>query len=151
MWQTKRVRKWAAIAAVGLLSACTQVAELVPNSTAVPKTPEGNTPGTTYPSFAQFTDLPMPSNASLDLERSIVFGSEDAWTGRLVLKAGASPAEMYDFYLREMPNFGWVKVTVVRAGTSILVYDRESRVATIKILDGTLGSAEVDVTVSPKG
>ncbi|WP_338180028.1 hypothetical protein [Thalassospira tepidiphila] len=93
----------------------------------------------------------MPSNSSLDMDRSIIFGASDAWHGRLVLNAGGSQAQMYDFYEREMPNFGWSKVTVVRADISVLVYDRENRVATIKLTGGSFSGSVVDITVSPKG
>jgi len=50
-----------------------------------------------------------------------------------------------------MPNFGWSKVTVVRADISVLVYDRENRVATIKLTGGSFSGSVVDITVSPKG
>ncbi|MET4734690.1 hypothetical protein ABIE64_003429 [Thalassospira sp. MBR-102] len=107
--------------------------------------------GQPIPSFTQFTDIPMPSNSSLDMDRSIIFGASDAWHGRLVINAGGTPAQMYDFYEREMPNFGWSKVTVVRADISVMVYDRESRVATIKLQGGSFAGSTVDITVSPKG
>lgn len=124
-------------------------------TTLVPNTSSGNSSdgkgGQPIPSFTQFTDIPMPSNSSLDMDKSIIFGASDAWHGRLVLNAGGSPAQMYDFYEREMPNFGWSKVTVVRADISVMVYDRESRVATIKLSGGSFAGSVVDVTVSPKG
>ncbi|MEQ8287094.1 MAG: hypothetical protein RIG26_16795 [Thalassospira sp.] len=107
--------------------------------------------GQPAPAFTQFTDIPMPSNSSLDMDRSIIFGASDAWHGRLVLNSGGSQAQMYDFYEREMPNFGWSKVTVVRADISVMVYDRENRVATIKLSGGSFAGSVVDVTVSPKG
>ena len=81
--------------------------------------------GQPVPSFTQFTDIPMPSNSSLDMDRSIIFGASDAWHGR--------------------------KVTVVRADISVMVYDRESRVATIKLSGSSFSGSTVDVTVSPKG
>ncbi|WP_240626485.1 MULTISPECIES: hypothetical protein [Thalassospira] len=107
--------------------------------------------GQPVPSFTQFTDIPMPSNSSLDMDRSIIFGASDAWHGRLVLNSGGTQAQMYDFYEREMPNFGWSKVTVVRADISVMVYDRENRVATIKLSGSSFSGSTVDVTVSPKG
>ena len=83
--------------------------------------------GQPIPSFTQFTDIPMPSNSSLDMDRSIIFGASDAWHGRLVINAGGTPAQMYDFY------------------------ERESRVATIKLQGGSFAGSTVDITVSPKG
>lgn len=138
-----------AAAITGLsLAGCTG-ANLVPNTASDTATDgKGAKP---VPAFTQFTDIPMPSNASLDMDKSIIFGASDAWHGRLVLNAGGSQAQMYDFYEREMPNFGWTKVTVVRADISVMVYDRENRVATIKLTGGSFAGSTVDVTVSPKG
>jgi len=103
------------------------------------------------PSFAQFTDLPMPENSRMDLENTWVLGSEENWTGRLVLAAGSNPILMYDFYQREMPKFGWAKVTTVRGNMITLVYDRESRVATIRISPNGSSASVVDVLIAPKG
>ena len=145
-----RLRQYLTCAATiaGLaLAGCTGT-NIVPNTSSSSAEADGGKPG---PSFTQFTDIPMPSNSSLDMNKSIIFGASDAWHGRLVLNAGGSPAQMYDFYEREMPNFGWSKVTVVRADISVLVYDRENRVATIKLTGGSFSGSVVDITVSPKG
>jgi hypothetical protein len=134
------------------LGGCSAMGKLAPNTSQSSSSGgSGKGGGSEIPSFTKFTDIPMPSNSTLDLDRSIIFGASDAWTGRLVLNAGGNPAQMYDFYEREMPNFGWSKVTVVRADVSVLVYDRENRVATIKLTGGSFSGSTVDITVSPKG
>ncbi|WP_417837494.1 hypothetical protein [Thalassospira tepidiphila] len=145
-----RLRQYLICAAAfaGLSLAGCSGTNLVPNTGPGSSEGKGGQPG---PSFTQFTDIPMPSNSSLDMDRSIIFGASDAWHGRLVLNAGGSQAQMYDFYEREMPNFGWSKVTVVRADISVLVYDRENRVATIKLTGSSFSGSVVDITVSPKG
>lgn len=107
--------------------------------------------GVAQPSFAQFSDVPVPGGARMDLERSLVLGERDAWIGRLVMSIDSSPSRTYDFYFSEMPRFGWTPVTTVRAGTSVLTYTRGARVATIQISGRTLGGAEISMTVSPKG
>ncbi|MDP2698749.1 hypothetical protein [Thalassospira sp.] len=131
-----------------VLAGCSGTANLVPNTSEGTASEKGGAP---IPSFTQFTDIPMPSNSSLNLDRSIIFGASDAWTGRLVLDSGGNPTQMYDFYDREMPNFGWSKVTTVRADISVMVYDRQNRVATIKLMANSFRGSTVDITVSPKG
>ena len=148
-------RRTALLSLVGMtaiLGACANTTGLVPNtgSGGNAATARAAPTANPYPSFARFTDLPMPSNAELDLERSLVFGGEESWTGRLVLNTNSSPSDMYDFYLTEMPNFGWSKITVVRSKTNVMVFDRESRVATITILEGRLRGTVIDVTVAPR-
>ena len=103
------------------------------------------------PSFAQFTDIPVPAGATMDLERSLVLGDRESWIGRIVLSVSDNAGRVYDFYFDEMPKFEWSPVTMVRAGTSVLTYTRGERVATIQIAPRTIGGAIVSVTVSPRG
>ncbi len=141
-----------ALVASLVLGGCENLSHMASGSSSTSASNQDNSKGgSAMPSFNKFTDIPMPSNSTLDMDRSIIFGASDAWTGRLVLNSRGTPAQMYDFYEREMPNFGWSKVTVVRADVSVLVYDRESRVATIKLTPGSFSGSTVDITVSPKG
>ena len=103
------------------------------------------------PSFAQFSDVPVPAGAKMDLERSLVLGERDAWIGRLVMTVSANASRTYDFYFAEMPRFSWSPITTVRAGTSVLTYSRGNRVATIQISGRTLGGSDISMTISPKG
>lgn len=87
----------------------------------------------------------------MDVERSLVLGARDDWIGRLSMKTGGSTSDSYDFFLREMPKFGWQEITSVRSQVSVLTYSRSNRIATIQIRGKTLGGSAVDITVSPRG
>lgn len=104
------------------------------------------------PGFVRFTDVPMPANASVDLNNLFVMGNDGAWFGRLVMSPGNSVADMYEFYRREMPRFGWQEVAYIRSATSVLVYQQGDRVATIQILpSGTITSASrVEFSMTPR-
>jgi hypothetical protein len=104
------------------------------------------------PGFVRFTDVPMPANASVDLNNLFVMGNDGAWFGRLVMNPGSSVADMYEFYRREMPRFGWQEVSNIRSATSVLVYQQGERVATIQILpSGTLvSSSRVEFSMTPR-
>lgn len=99
---------------------------------------------------AQFTDIPIPSGARMDLDRTLVLGPRDNWIGRLVFTSAAGPNDLFEFYGRELPRFGWAGVTAVRAATSVLSFTRGERVATVQIGRTTLGGSEVLVTISPR-
>ena len=101
--------------------------------------------------FSQFPDIPIPSGATMDLDRSLVLGARDAWIGRLAMHVGGAPGALYDFYSREMARFGWREITSVRSETSVLTYARGERVATVQIRSQALRGVQVDVTVSPRG
>lgn len=114
---------------------------------------DGSNNATPGPGFTKFSDIPMPANNTIDLERSLILGGDQQWTGRLVINSSSSVADMYEFYRREMPNFGWQEVTTVRAANSVLVYQQGARVATVQIQPnrGLLGGATVDMTMAPRG
>lgn len=101
------------------------------------------------PSFAEFRDVPLPANASIDFDNLLVLGAEDGWIGRLALDVGYSMPDMYAFYEREMPRFGWVKITSVRAAISTMTYSRGNRIATVTLHSRTTGGTAIDFTVAP--
>lgn len=104
---------------------------------------------TEAPRFTQFTDIPIPANAKVDLDNLLVLGSEDGWIGRLALDTGYEMTEMYAFYEREMPRFGWDQITIIRSSISTMTYSRGGRIATITLLPRTTGGSNVDFTVAP--
>ena len=108
-------------------------------------------PSATRVSFARFPDLPLPSEAEINLDRTLVFGGDDTWIGRLVINASGDPNTMFDFFKQKLGGYGWQEITSVRAAVSVLTYTREERVATIQIQGRTLRGSEVTITVSPRG
>ena len=101
-------------------------------------------------SFAKFNDLPMPGSSKMNLEKSLVFGAESEWFGRINLIVGMNGAEVFDFYRFEMPNFGWKEITSIRSDISLITYQRGGRIANVRIDSTSKRSTEVWVTVSPK-
>ncbi len=102
------------------------------------------------PNFAQFSDIPIPEQSVMDLKRTLVFGGQNSWSGRIVFTAPYSQGGLFDFYMAEMPKFGWQEITVVRSQMSVLTFKQANRVATIQ-LDGDTAGTEVSFTVSPAG
>lgn len=139
------------VAALGALAlgACGLTGQTASTGTAQSPNDRNATPG---PGFVRFTDVPMPANATVDLNNLFVMGNDGAWFGRLVLSPGSSVADMYEFYRREMPRFGWQEVSNIRSATSVLVYQQGDRVATIQILpSGTITSASrVEFSMTPR-
>lgn len=99
--------------------------------------------------FTQFNDIPIPAEADLNLDNSLVLGTEDGWIGRIALDVGYGMTEMYTFYEREMPKFGWEQLTTVRSRISTMTYRRGTRVATITLQSQIAGGTDVDFTVAP--
>jgi hypothetical protein len=135
-----------ALAFAMALSACTQNVG-VPRST---QNSGGNGGQPAQPAFSQFQDIPVPGGASMNMDRTLVFGAQESWIGRLVLTASFNTANMFDFYKARTPEFGWQEITTVRSATSVMTYTRGERVMTIQIKARTITGTEVDITVSPR-
>lgn len=134
----------AVLAALVAASACTGQVGVTPATGA-------SEPSQTRVSFARFPDLPMPSEAEINLDRTLVFGGDDTWIGRLVINASGDANDMFDFFKQKLGGYGWQEITSVRAAVSVLTYTRQERVATIQIQGRTLRGSEVTIMVSPRG
>jgi hypothetical protein len=116
-----------------------------------PPPSNGNPSGPGQPGFAQFTDIPIPPKNTIDLDRTLVFGSDRDWIGRVSLSTSMAVSAVYDFYKREMPKLGWTELTSVRSATSVLTYQLDNRVATIQVTSGRFGlGTQVDFWMNPR-
>ena len=111
---------------------------------------EANTPPA--PSFSQFTDIPIPEDAHMDPDRTLLLGQGDAWVGRLVFTVrgvfSEQAPDLFDFFKANMPTYHWQEISSVRAAISVMTWQRGDRIATVQIEETTLG-AEVILTMAP--
>ena len=129
-----------------ILGACAQSVGITPTPASLHNKGQSG-----QPSFSQFQDIPIPTGASMNLDRTVILGAPESWTGRLTLDAMHNPAALFDFFKQRIPEFGWQEVTTVRAATSLMTYTSSRRVLNIQIKAKALQGSEVDLTVSPKG
>ena len=100
--------------------------------------------------FSQFSDIPIPGGADLDLDRTIIIGKNQAeWTGRLSFSNWMSMTENYDFFISELPKFGWIEIAQVRSEIGILTYQSANRIMIIKIQDASFWGSEIVMIASP--
>ncbi len=99
----------------------------------------------------QISGIALPSGHTVDQSNSLVLGEGDRWTGRYTYTQNSKPADMLDYYRREMPSYGWTEISVVRAETSVLTFQSPStqRLATVQITPRTLFGSRVSITVAP--
>lgn len=86
----------------------------------------------------------------MDLKQTLLLGGSSSWIGRLVFSTPYSLNSMFDFYMSEMPKFGWKEVTVVRSKISVMTFTNKSRIATIQLEQDLVNGSIVSFTVSPK-
>lgn len=130
------------LALAALLAGCSGGPVLEPSRSS-PDTPLQKT-------FALVNDIPVPSGATLDLDRSIILGDPDNWTGRVLLRTGLTATQAYSLYQREMPEFGWEPIMSVQAEVSAMAYTRGERAATVQIESRSLSGTSIAVTVAPR-
>jgi len=137
-----------------LVVGCMAAAACAPNSAVMPAQSSSGTStdgSSAMPvDFSQFTDIPIPGGADIDLEKTLVFGSSP-WYGNLALETSADASAIFDFYRRNLPQHQWQEIASVRAATSILTYGTPDRVLTITITDATIRGANVMMIMSPRG
>ena len=129
------------------LGACDRTTPIMASSKST--SPAGSA-STVTSAYTQFPDIPIPSGADINVEKTLIFGSKP-WFGQLSLNTSANAGTMFDFYRNNLPQYDWQELTSVRAPTSILTYDSEDRILAISIQGSTLRGSEITLTVSPKG
>ncbi|MEP4887565.1 MAG: hypothetical protein ABJ215_14425 [Alphaproteobacteria bacterium] len=131
-------------AALFALAACTQGTRLQPTSSG------GDGTSGVEKNFSLLTDIPIPPDSSLNVERSLILGDLDRWTGRIVLNVGQGATPTFALYQTQMPNFGWSPIMSVQAEISVLSFTRGERAATVQIEGRTLGGSIATITVAPR-
>ena len=142
-----RCRSLILIGMITLLGACDRTAPIMASSKPAQ---EGKTSAQASSAYTQFPDIPIPSGAKINIDKTLIFGFKP-WFGQLSLSTSANADVMFDFYRNNLPQYQWQEITSVRAPTSILTYDSEDRVMSIAIASATLRGSDITLTVSPKG
>tara|TARA_X000000368_G_scaffold129193_1_gene101595 strand:+ start:298 stop:789 length:492 start_codon:yes stop_codon:yes gene_type:complete len=100
-------------------------------------------------------DLPLPDDAKIIKAPTVLLGTGESISGRIILTSGFSPAENLIFYGTETLTTGW-KLISSKVGEEItLVYEKSGRYATIYLAPkGTLGGfiagdygSDIDISV----
>jgi len=87
------------------------------------------------------SDLPMPKDADIIKEPTVVLGTGKAISGRIVLQSSYTPAENLIFYGNQTPSTGWTLASSKVGEEISLIYTKDGRYASIYITPKTgLGS-----------
>ena len=86
--------------------------------------------------------------AKLENRGFITAQEKNGWLGRLVFDADEEQLYVFDFFRNELPKFGWIKLSEIRAESSLLNYKNQDRMASIQITENTFFGSEVSITVT---
>ena len=101
------------------------------------------------PAFASFSGIPIPEPAYVDLESTRALGYGENWSGTLVFTTPFPSHEIFDFYISEMPKYGWSDVATVRARISNMTYIKDKKAIQILIEKNSNSEASVTITAIP--
>ena len=99
-----------------------------------------------------FNQMPLPKDARISSDKSLILGEGDNWAGRIELSSSLEPLEVSTFFTREYPKHNWQLISSTKAKLSILVFTGSSRTLTIEITEGGPLAAKsmIVMTVAPK-
>ena len=101
------------------------------------------------PAFASFTGIPVPEPAYIDLDETRALGYGENWSGTLVFSTPFPSHQIFDFYVAEMPKFGWSDVATVRARISHMTYIKDKKAIQILIEKDGESSSYITLTSIP--
>lgn len=141
-----------ALVALALSVSLAACAEQGPPVTASSTSATTDASGAAAPLAVIAAGTALPAGYKVDSGRTMIFGTDDKWTGRLSYSASGTADEVFDFLHREMPNFGWMETSAMRSDNSLLTFTSTGtgRIATINIRRIAMGATQVDMVVSPQ-
>ncbi len=108
------------------------------------------------PNVFTVPQIPVPPEAQIALEDTVIVGADESWTGQVVMTAPYRVVQVTLFFRQEMPKYGWVETAIVRSRRVAISFTRDDRVAIVRIapkgggvFGSGEGSTEIDVIVSP--
>jgi len=99
-----------------------------------------------------FNQMPLPKDARISPDKSIILGEGDNWAGRIELSSCMESLEASAFFTAEYPKHGWQLISSTKAKLSILVFTSNTRTLTLEITEGGPLAAKsmIVMTVAPK-
>ena len=99
-----------------------------------------------------FNQMPLPKDARISPDKSLILGEGDNWAGRIELSSSMESLEASAFFTTEYPKHGWQLISSTKAKLSILVFTGNTRTLTIEITEGGPLAAKsmIVMTVAPK-
>jgi hypothetical protein len=99
-----------------------------------------------------FNQMPLPKDARISPDKSLILGEGDNWAGRIELSSSMEPLEASTFFTTEYPKNGWQLISSTKAKLSILVFSSSTRTLTLEINEGGPLAAKsmIVMTVAPK-
>ena len=108
---------------ISLLIGCSNIAEKSQNQTQI------------LIEYALY-DFPLPSDAEMQMDNTVILGSGDLWAGQIILLSDSSPVELIKFFTESAQSSGWTLGSSTISEMVLLVFNNDDRIATVEISKG---------------
>ena len=78
-------------------------------------------------------DFPLPADAEIQMDNTVILGSGDLWAGQIVLFSESSPVELIKFFTESAKSSGWTLGSSTISEMVLLVFNNDKRIATVEI------------------
>ena len=78
-------------------------------------------------------DFPLPEDAEIQMDNTVILGSGDMWAGQIILLSESSPVELIKYFTESAKSSGWNLASSTISEKVLLVFNKDERIATVEI------------------
>jgi len=78
-------------------------------------------------------DFPLPEDAEIQMDSTVILGSGDLWAGQIILLSKSSPVELIKYFTESAKSSGWNLASSTISEKVLLVFNKDERIATVEI------------------
>ncbi len=97
--------------------------------------------------YYDFDDVLVPKELEYDDAKSYIFETLQFRTGKLMFEGKVDALSVVDFFLNNMAKDNWRKNSSMKAGTSIIIFEKPNKSCLIKVTDVSSRTTEVEILV----
>ncbi len=94
--------------------------------------------------------IPIPDNSKYLINKTVIFGEGNKFSGILYLQHDESADDIVNFYRKNMISDGWSEIGIVRSKFILVNFEKEHRFATIKVIRSMFEKSDSEITIGPK-
>ena len=94
--------------------------------------------------------IPLPDNSNYLINKSVIIGEGNKFSGILYLQHEQSADDIVTFYRKNMISDGWSEIGIVRSNFILVNFEKEHRFATIKVTREMFEKSDSEITIGPK-
>ncbi len=94
--------------------------------------------------------IPIPDNSKYLINKTVIFGEGNKFSGILYLQHDESADDIANFYRKNMISDGWSEIGIVRSNFILVNFEKEHRFATIKVIRSMFEKSDSEITIGPK-